>query len=319
MDGQELPDRGFQIVGAAKDAAAQPFGGEFRKPAFDQVDPRGARRGEVHVIAQPLEQPTTNRRGLMGAVIIEDEMDLQCGGHRRVDGVQEPPKFDRPMAPMALPDDPARLHVEGGEQRGRPGPPIIVAAPFYLARPQGQQRLRAVERLDLGFLIDTEHQGPIGRVQIQADNIADLLNKQRVLGELERLRAMRLQRKRAPDPTDGALRQATGGGHGPGTPVRRLPRRRLQGSHQDPLHIGIGEAARRPGAGLIQEPVDPLGHKARPPFAHGRFAHPQRGRHRGIGVALRAGQDQSSTLRQRLGRLRPAAPAFQQLIYNLGH
>jgi hypothetical protein len=44
-----------------------------------------------------------------------------------------------------------------------------VAAPLGHAWHQRQDRRRAVERLDLRLLIDTEHDRRIGRVEIQPD------------------------------------------------------------------------------------------------------------------------------------------------------
>ena len=40
-----------------------------------------------------------------------------------------------------------------------------------------QNRLLAIERLDLAFLIDTEDQRPVGRRQIETDNVADLVDE----------------------------------------------------------------------------------------------------------------------------------------------
>lgn len=40
-----------------------------------------------------------------------------------------------------------------------------------------QNWLFAIEGLDLALLIDTEHKRPVGRRQIEADNIADLVDE----------------------------------------------------------------------------------------------------------------------------------------------
>jgi hypothetical protein len=67
-----------------------------------------------------------------------------------------------------------------------------------LTRPHRQQRLPPIQRLDLRFFIHAQHQRPIRRVQIQAHNVADLFDEQRIAGQLKRLAAMRLQRKGPP-------------------------------------------------------------------------------------------------------------------------
>ena len=70
-----------------------------------------------------------------------------------------------------------------------------------------QDRRRAVERLDLGLLVDAEHDGALGRVEIEPDDVVDLVHEQRVLGELEGVLAVRLQPERPPDPRHRRLRE----------------------------------------------------------------------------------------------------------------
>ena len=68
----------------------------------------------------------------------------------------------------------------------------IMGAPFGLARAHRQERLGAVERLNLEFLIHTEDQSPLGRCQITSYNILHFLYKERIRRQLERLQAVRL-------------------------------------------------------------------------------------------------------------------------------
>ena len=60
------------------------------------------------------------------------------------------------MALVATADDPAGGDVEGGEQRGGAVALVIMAAPLGLARSHRQQRLGAVERLNLRLFIDAK-------------------------------------------------------------------------------------------------------------------------------------------------------------------
>src|SRR5215813_6012479 len=87
-----------------------------------------------------------------------------------------------------------------------------------------QQWLRAIQRLDLRLLIGTQHEGAVRRIQVEPDDIAHLLHKERVLRKLEGFRPMRLQAEGAPDATDRALAQPAAGCHRPGTPVRGVAR-----------------------------------------------------------------------------------------------
>jgi hypothetical protein len=84
------------------------------------------------------------------------------------------------------------LHIERGEQRQRAMALVVVAAPFGLSGPHRQQRLRPVERLDLALLVDAQHYGAIRRIEVEPDDIAHLLYKQRIARQLEGLAAMRL-------------------------------------------------------------------------------------------------------------------------------
>ena len=57
---------------------------------------------------------------------------------------------------------------------------------------QRQDRLCAVQRLYLALLIHAQHHRLDGRVHVQADDVTDFVDKQRITGELERLLAVRL-------------------------------------------------------------------------------------------------------------------------------
>ena len=83
--------------------------------------------------------------------------------------------------------------IEGGKQVRRAVPNVVMGLTGRNAGPQRQHRLGAVERLHLRLFVDAEHQRPIGRMQIDADHVAQLLDEVRIATELERLDAMRLQ------------------------------------------------------------------------------------------------------------------------------
>ena len=79
---------------------------------------------------------------------------------------------------------------------------IAVRATFGHARHHRQHRLLAIECLDLALLIDAEDEGSVWRGKIKADYIAYLVDEQRVVRQLERLTAVRLQAERRPHPAD---------------------------------------------------------------------------------------------------------------------
>ena len=55
---------------------------------------------------------------------------------------------------------------------------IVMGAPFGLPWSPREQRLGAIQHLDLGFLIDTEHQHMVRRVEIEVDGVAHLVNEE---------------------------------------------------------------------------------------------------------------------------------------------
>jgi len=57
-------DGGFQLAGAAVHTPAQLLLRQRCEPALDEIDPRAARRREVHVNAGVPGQPTMDERGL---------------------------------------------------------------------------------------------------------------------------------------------------------------------------------------------------------------------------------------------------------------
>ena len=72
--GVELADRG---VGAA----AQLLGCQFRKPAFDEIEPRGTGRGEVRDESEIVYQPTLYRWSLVSGGVVEDEVYVEIVGY----------------------------------------------------------------------------------------------------------------------------------------------------------------------------------------------------------------------------------------------
>src|SRR5712671_5694321 len=146
--------------------------GEQGKEALDLVDPRRGCRREVHMPAEPFGEPVADQFGLMARGIVHDDVNVEIGGHMLFDGVEEAAEFLRPVARHAFADDGSGLYVEGGKQRGRPVPLVVMGVPFGLPGSHREQRLGAIQRLDLRFLIDAEHQRVVRRVEIEADNVA---------------------------------------------------------------------------------------------------------------------------------------------------
>src|SRR5438132_4496027 len=117
MDLDVFKDGSLQLASAAVHTAPNLFFGQPCEPSFHQIDPRSSCRREVQMETRMLGPPAPNPRGLVCAVVIQDQVRLESSGHRCVDLVQELAEFDGPMAPLPLPQHSTALDVEGSEQR----------------------------------------------------------------------------------------------------------------------------------------------------------------------------------------------------------
>ena len=88
-------DIGLELIDAAMDAALDLLVGEQREPAFDLVEPGGAGRREVEVVARVAGAPGVDGRRFMGGIIVEHQMDVEIGWHGLLDLRQEFAEFDR--------------------------------------------------------------------------------------------------------------------------------------------------------------------------------------------------------------------------------
>ena len=98
-----------------------------------------------------------------------------------------------PMARFALRDDVPVEDVERRKERGGAVAVVIVGYPFDITQSHRQDRLGALQRLDLGFFIHAQDQRLVRRIEVQPDHIADFLHEEGVGGKLETLATMRLQ------------------------------------------------------------------------------------------------------------------------------
>src|SRR6266542_6886513 len=103
----------------------------------------------------------------------------------------------------------ARLDVQRGEERGRAMARVVVGPALHLPGPHRQQRLRAIQGLNLGFLVDAQDQRLVRWIEVEPHDVADLFDEQRILRQLERLDPMWAQAERTPDPTDRRLAEPT--------------------------------------------------------------------------------------------------------------
>ncbi len=170
---------------------------------------RKQRRRRQHVEAGPLRQPGPDLGVLVGAGVVHHQKDVQGLGHGRLDLAQKAQELLMPVAGLALGDPLPSGHVQSGKQGGGSVADGVVGDAFHVAKTHGQQGLGAVQSLDLGLLIDAVHHRLVGRIQVQADDVANLFDKERVGGELV---AVRLPRSGSASAGEAAPRRSAASG-----------------------------------------------------------------------------------------------------------
>ena len=133
----------------------------------------------------------------MSAVVVHDEMHLKLRWDVGIDGAKKRQELCRDAG-----DEVPRLRCRSPHRARQTG------SLFHGARNHGcgAQQFPAPAaasaacgpRPGSGLLIHTKHHRLGRRLEIQAHDIADLLNEQRIGGELERFASMRLKPKRSP-------------------------------------------------------------------------------------------------------------------------
>ena len=88
-----------------------------------------------------------------------------------------------------------------------------------------QAGLGAVERLDLALFVDRQHHRVRRRIDIEADDVAQLGDKLAIARQLELAHAVRLEPVGVPDPLHRADADPDLLGHHPGRPMGDLARR----------------------------------------------------------------------------------------------
>src|SRR5882762_5965717 len=90
-------DRGLKRAGAPVGPTFDLFVGEQGEPALDEIEPGRAGRGEVEMEPGPTGQPAVNHRRLVRAVVIQNQVHVQLGGHGVVERVEEGAELAGPM------------------------------------------------------------------------------------------------------------------------------------------------------------------------------------------------------------------------------
>ena len=260
----------------------------------------------------------------VGSVIIHDQVQAQPGRCFAVDLFEEADELLMPVPRHAVADNLAIEHAQSGEQSGRAVALVIVRHRSATPLLDRQPRLRSIERLDLAFLIDTQHQGSVWWIQIKADNIGELLQELFISAELECLDQVRLEVVLLPNALNAHRTDTLCLGHAPYAPVRFSGRLGMQGSLDDCTDFTFRDAGDAAGTRSIlfesghsqgKEPLPPqLDSRPRyiqrlrdvlvrhPVSGHGDYSRALRNPHQDALCARPGGQCRSFFGRQQDGR-----------------
>ena len=301
---QILRDGVDQLGHALERAATNSLLRDLPEPSLDHVQPRTAGGNEVQVEARVLGQEPLHHRALVRRVVVHDQMQVQVGRRLLIDLLEELHKLLGPMTWHALADYLSVQHVQGGEQRRCPVPLVVVRLPRRNPRPQRQQRLGPVQRLNLAFLVHRQHQRMIRRVEVQPHHVPQLFHEMLVVGELESLQQVRLQPVLFPNPLHRHARQPLCLGHGPNAPVGFARRRRPHRRFHHPLdHIRADALAASGTRGVLEDSRHATRGETLPPEQHRRPRNTQFPGDGVIGLTLAGAEHDAGSQRDLLRRL----------------
>jgi len=148
-----------------------------------------------------------------------------------------------------------------------------MGSPLGDTRRHRQHRLFPIQRLNLGFFVHAQHDGPVRRGHVKADDILHLVDEQRIGGKLEGLTAMWLQAEGGPDPADRGVRQARHRGHRADRPMGGVLRRGVQRPFDDLGHLVVRYCAGPAGTIFVGQSLDPVPDEPSAPLADGMLMH----------------------------------------------
>ena len=232
---EEAVDGGLEFNNAAEHTELQSLLGKFGEEALDGVEPRARGRREVEDEARVPIEPLRHLRMFMGGVIVEDHVNELSGGHLGLDSIQEADELLVTMALHTSAHDLTLEHIESSKQRRCAVALLVMGHGAGPALLHWQAGLGAIEGLYLRLFVDREDDGMGGRVDIEPDNIAQLVDELWVGVELELLDPVRLKTMRAPDPLHRTRADADGFRHHCSRPMGRLNGRISPGERYDTL------------------------------------------------------------------------------------
>src|ERR1700752_4212657 len=121
--------------------------------------------------------------GFMGGVVVNNKVKLAVAviGELGVYGLHKGQEFLMAMTLVASAQNSPGGRIVSGKQRKSPVAHVIMGLTLGQTRTQWQNGLAALQGLSLTLLVDTKHDGFIGRIEIEPHNIAHLFHKHRIV------------------------------------------------------------------------------------------------------------------------------------------
>ena len=163
-----------RVIDGAEDPAGDHIAFDAGEPQFDLIEPRGIGWSEMQVQLGMLGQELCDPLGLMRREVVGDNVDLAAFGFQRHDLAEKGHKLLGGMVGGGLTQDFAAFGVQRSVERERTMPKVLEAVALGSPRAERQHGVEAIERLDSGLLIDTEHRGVLRRINVQPDHVGGL-------------------------------------------------------------------------------------------------------------------------------------------------
>ena len=255
---------------------------------------------------------------LVRAVVVHHQMQAHRPRKLLVQPAQKAQELLVSMPFVTLSNHPSLQDIERSKQGGGAVAFVVVGHGSAATLFHGQARLRAIERLDLGLLIHTQHQRLLRRIQIQAHHVRQFLQKLGVARQLERLVPVRLQLVALPDIVDRRLAHPLDLGQLPTTPLRHAFRLGGQRRRHDRRDLALPVAwLAAPPRGHFPHTVQPLLRKALAPQRHRLAIHRQAAGNGAVRLPCGRRQHDPTPQRHLLRRTKRRYPLLQLLCIGL--
>ena len=154
-----------------KNAASDTLAGDLGEEALNHIEPGSRGRCEVQVEARMRVEPAFYGRGLMGCIVVDDQMQVEIGRGLMIDQFEKAQELSMPMARQASSNDCAIQHIQRREQGGGAVSLVVVGHGAGAPLLHGQAGLGAVEGLDLALFVNAENQRLVRRTEIEPDYV----------------------------------------------------------------------------------------------------------------------------------------------------